>query len=140
MKVDKVVDNGKSWLVFSGSSVYPFQRRAPKEDIINGFVRSIENAPADAMWIDVTKIVHVSVDGPILYPTTPENKVQEFFDAMTLGERAHMVNKLVKEEILPARLIRLERELIRVEEEFDILEGACDFWQETAKELGYSDE
>lgn len=59
------------------------------------------------------------------------------FEGMTEGERCHMANKLYKEGYLAVKARKAIAELV---EESRILDGACDFWKETAIELGYKEQ
>jgi hypothetical protein len=63
--------------------------------------------------------------------------VNEVFAEMSEGERMHMVNKLNKEGYVGAKQLTKDATDLR---EWDILENACDFWKETAEDLGYGAE
>jgi hypothetical protein len=68
---------------------------------------------------------------------TLEASVGEIFDSMDEGERCHMANKLFKEGVVPIKQQQADEVSAR---EWDILEGACDFWKATAIDMGYDDE
>jgi hypothetical protein len=92
--------------------------------------------------------------------------VNELYDGMTEGEKAHMFAKLWKHkdyndthpavkalrtsvevetaqleeiEVLKAEVRYFKASQKESDREWVILEGACDFWQDTAMELGYED-
>jgi hypothetical protein len=67
---------------------------------------------------------------------TTQYDIGALFEDMTEGERCHMANKLYKEGYMAVKARAAIDELSR---EWDILEGACDFWQQEAIKLGYEE-
>ena len=65
-----------------------------------------------------------------------EVTIEELFDAMSEGDRCHMVNKLNKEGYQPQKLVKALAEQERI---FDIVSDACDFWKEEAIDRGYEE-
>ena len=59
------------------------------------------------------------------------------FDEMSEGERCHMVNLLYKEGYVPVKLIKLLEDAEETKREFDIVDSACDYWKQTAEDLGH---
>jgi hypothetical protein len=62
--------------------------------------------------------------------------VNECFDTMSEGERCHMANKLYKEGVVPIKQQQADEVSLR---EFTTVDEACDFWKDTAIELGYEE-
>ena len=67
---------------------------------------------------------------------TTQYDIGALFEDMTEGERCHMANKLYKEGYVP---VRVQKGWEDSQREWDILEGACDFWKQEAIELGYEE-
>ena len=79
-----------------------------------------------------------------------EVTIEEIFEAMSEGERCHMVNKLNKKGYQPQKLVvalreaeerveELEEEARELDRQFDIVSDACDFWKEEAIDRGYEE-
>jgi hypothetical protein len=65
-----------------------------------------------------------------------ELTMREVFAALSEGDRCHMANLLFKEGYIPKRQQAVDAAYTR---EFDILEGACDFWKQEAIDRGYEE-
>ena len=65
-----------------------------------------------------------------------EVTIQELFDAMSVSDRCHMVNKLNKEGYQPQKLVK---ELEEQERIFGMVSDACDFWKQEAIDRGFEE-
>jgi len=68
---------------------------------------------------------------------TEDQLFDELYDSLSTREKWKMVNRLYKrDEILATKAFNQMENLQR---EFDILEGACDFWKQEAIDRGYKE-
>jgi hypothetical protein len=79
----------------------------------------------------------IILEGNTLYCTD----VDEVYESMGEGARCHMSNKLWKEGYRSPKATDrdLAADVARLQREFEILDSACDFWHDTAMQLGYEE-
>tara|TARA_R110000772_G_scaffold74167_2_gene161629 strand:+ start:712 stop:930 length:219 start_codon:yes stop_codon:yes gene_type:complete len=65
------------------------------------------------------------------------NTVREIFEGLSEGDRCHMANLLFKEGYVASKVARQLAEAAENQREFDIVDSACDYWKQTAEDLGY---